>query len=231
MESLEKRIERFLAVSYGFGSGSGYNYGSGYGNVYGDGYGYGSGSGYGNVYGYGFGYGSGSGYNYGSGYGNVYGDGSDNWKEYNGQKIYYIDALPTLIYSIHGTYAKGAIIGKDLVLRSCFIAKCGNYFAHGDNLRDAVRDAEAKYNENLPLEERIATFREKHPGLDTPYDDLFEWHHTLTGSCEIGRKEWCRTHGYQPTDSITVREFIEGTINEYGRDIIKALAKEYGLEV
>ena len=37
---------------------------------------------------------------------------------------------------------------------------------------------------------------------DKPYPGLFQWHHTLTGSCEAGRKEWCRTHGYQPTDEI-----------------------------
>ena len=230
MESLEKHIERFLAVSYGYGYGNGSGYGDGSGDGYGCGFGDCAGIerlGYGDGDGCGPGSGCGDGY----GCGIVDGYGYGDWKEYNSQKVYYIDALPTLIYSIHGTYAKGAIIGKDLVLRSCFIAKCGNYFAHGDNLRDAVRDAEAKYNENLPLEERIASFREKHPGLDTPYDDLFEWHHTLTGSCETGRKEWCRTHGYQPTDSITIREFIRDTINEYGRDVIKALAKEYGLEV
>ena len=58
--------------------------------------------------------GSGDGYGYGSGYG--------DWKEYDGRKVYYIDDLPTLIFSVHSNYAKGAIVGKDLVLKPCFIA-------------------------------------------------------------------------------------------------------------
>lgn len=68
------------------------------------------------------------------------------------------------------------------------------------------------------------------PDLDTPYGDLFTWHHTLTGSCEFGRKEWCKAHGYQPTDSITVRTFIEQTKNDYGSDAIRMLAERYAIK-
>ena len=66
-----------------------------------------------------------------------------------------------------------------------------------------------------------------HPDLDTPYGDLFEWHHILTGSCEAGRKQWCREHGYAPTDSITVRSFIEQTRFDYGHKAIDQLAELY----
>ena len=118
-----------------------------------------------------------------------------------------------------------------MALRPCFIARRGNSFAHGDTLREAVADAEAKYMESRPLGERISAFVEAHPDPDTPYGDLFEWHHTLTGSCRAGRKEWCRAHGYQPTDSITVRAFIEQTWNDYGRDAIRQLAGHYGIKI
>lgn len=40
-----------------------------------------------------------------------------------------------------------------------------------------------------------------------------------------------RQHGYQPTDSITVRTFIAQTQNDYGGDVIKQLAKEYNIEL
>ena len=169
------------------------------------------------------------GYGDGSGSGDGDGSGSGSWKAINGKRIYYIDDLPTVIESVHVNHARGFIVGKDLTLRPCFIARHGNFWAHGDTLHDAVRDAMEKWSENRPLEERLADFVKVHPDLDTPYDDLFKWHHILTGSCEAGRKEWCRIHGYQPTDAITVRTFIEQTRNDYGRDAIAELAKLYKL--
>ena len=247
MESVDEAILRFMTPLPGYGSGSGYGSGdgSGDGDGDGDGYGYGSGDGdgdgygSGDGYGYGSGDGSGSGSGFGSGYG--YGDGSGDgdgdgdgygygygaWKAINGKRIYYIDDTPTVIEHVHGDYAQGYIVGKDLQLQPVYIARKGNFWAHGETLHAAQADAEAKWSENRPLEDRIAEFVAQHPDLDTPYDDLFQWHHILTGSCRAGREEWCRVHGYQPTDSITVRTFIEQTRNDYGRDAIRELAKQY----
>ena len=144
-----------------------------------------------------------------------------------GHLVVDIDNTPTIIYSILRNYAHGAILNSDLSLSECYIAKAGNYFAHGETLREARRAAEAKRLKNEPLEDKIARFIKTHPDLDTEYGDLFDWHHTLTGSCEFGRKEWCRNHGYQPTDSITVRDFIRLTKFDYGGHIIERLEKEY----
>ena len=204
MEAIGKDIERFLAVSYGSGDGSGDGYGDGYGS--GDGSGYGSGDGY--------------------------GDGSgDGIKEFDGHKVYNIDSVPTLIYAIRGNVAKGAILGKDLTLKDCWISKHGNFFAHGDTLRDAVKAVYAKWRENRPLNERIAEFVKMHPSLEGEYSDLFDWHHTLTGSCGFGRRNWCEEHGYKPTDSIMLRTFFEQTKNDYGGDVIRRVAEKYGLEL
>ena len=210
MEAIEKDTERFLAV----GSGSGYVDGDGYG--YGDGSGSGSGSGYGDGDGYGYGDGS--------------GDGS-GVKEFNGRKVYDIDRVPTLIFAVKGDTAKGATIQKDMSLKDCWIAKRGNFFSHGDTLHEAVEAVEAKWRENRPLDERIAEFVKTHPALDEPYGDLFDWHHILTGSCEFGRRQWCEEHGYKPTDSITLRTFFTETAGNYGGDVIRQVAKEYGLEL
>ena len=120
-----------------------------------------------------------------------------------------------------------AVINKDLSLSSAYVAKAGNSFAHGETLREAMQAAIKKDMEERPLDERIDAFVETHPDLDTLYGDLFQWHHTLTGSCEFGRKQWCKDHGYQPSDAITVRTFIEGTRNDYGGEVIKQLAERY----
>ncbi len=177
-------------------------------------------------YGYGDGSGDGSGYGYGDGYGYGYGV-----KEFDGRKVYDIDRVLTLIYAVRGNVAKGAVLCRDLTLRDCWIAKRGNFFAHGDTLHEAVEAVEAKWRENRPLDERIAEFARTHPSLDEPYGDLFDWHHILTGSCEFGRRQWCEEHGYKPTDSITLRTFLTETVGAYGGDVIRLVAKEYGLEL
>ena len=243
--ALDKEIKTFLSVGSGYGSGdgSGDGYGDGYGTGYGSGSGYGSGYGYGtgsgsgsgsgSGYGYGTGSGSGSGDGSGSGSGDGSGDGSGTkkWRSINGKKIYIIDNVATVVFSVHGNHALGAIVNKDLTITPCYIAKCGDYFAHGRSLKEASDEARQKYTNNMPVEDRIAAFREAHPVLDVKYGDLFQWHNTLTGSCRAGRESWCRNHSLQPTDSITVREFLEWTKNDYGGDIIRQLAKTYGIEL
>ena len=187
--------------------------------------------------GYGYGYGDGHGYGYGDGYGDGDGDGSGDGsgkhiKYINGQPVYLIDSVSTLIDSAHGNYAKGRILRDDLTTAPCYIAKCGNYFAHGDTLKAALDDATEKYNLQMPLEDRIRNFKAEFPdaGSEIPATRLFSWHHILTGSCLMGRKEFCREHGINvERDSFTVREFVHLTKNSYGSDAIRALAEAYGI--
>ena len=106
------------------------------------------------------------------------------------------------------------------------VAKCGNYFAHGDTLEDAFRDAREKYDENTPLEERIARFNEQYPDREkkVPAKELFSWHHILTGSCLAGRKHFCEEHGLDyENGKYTVNEFISLTRNAYNGYVIKQL--------
>ena len=243
MEAINDKIKRFLAVSSGYGSGYGYGDGSGSGDGdgygYGDGDGYGSGSGYGDGYGYGSGYGSGSGDGdgdgdgYGSGDGDGYGSGSgygDGIKKFNGYDVYMIDNVSTIIYRIHGNIAQGAIVQKDMTLKPCYIAKEGDYFAHGDTARQAMQDAHAKYMQNMPAEERIEEFMKAHPKyLELyPATDLFEWHNILTGSCRMGREQFCRENNIDiEKDSFTVEDFVKLTANSYGGETIKKLKDSY----
>ena len=215
----------------GFGSGNGF----GDGSVDGDGYGYGNGNGSGNGYddgsGYGFGNGngdgSGDGDGYGYGNGSGHGDGDGNDIEYlNNQKIYTIDNIPTLIDSVHTNYAKGRILNSDLTTKPCFIAKCGNFFAHGETLRQAVSDAKSKYNQSLPVEDRVKAFNTQYPDRDKkiPAQELFQWHNTLTGSCLLGRKQFCEEHNLDYESGFyTVNEFISLTRDAYGGEVIRML--------
>ena len=236
--TLEEKIEKFLTLGdgNGYGDGDGYGHGNGYGDGYGDGDGDGHGNGYGDGYGDGYGYGNGYGDGYGDGYGygdgdghgNGYGDGYGNGYgmiEFQGHKLYTIDDISTAITAVHGSDAEGFTIRHNSEMVPCYIARVGDYFAHGETLKDARRDAQQKFDDSLPTEEKIQRFIDFCKGKDTiPAADLFQWHHTLTGSCEMGRREFCKVHHIDiDNDHFTVAEFINLTINSYRGDIIKQL--------
>ena len=226
MEKVDK-IKAFLQVDE-FPSGSGYSpgYGSGYGYSSGDGDGSSSGDGSGYGYGYSSSDGSGDGSCEGSGYG--YGI---EIQSINGQPVYIIDGFQTLIDTVFGNFAKGKILHDDLTTTQCYIAKCGNYFAHGESLKKALADAREKYEEKAPLKERIKRFNESFPDNDTLIsgEALFKWHHILTGSCLFGRQQFCKERGLSLKDRYTVNEFISITENAYGSDAIKKLKASRGI--
>ena len=253
MESLNVRVtreevERFLSIKtnigYGCGSGKGTDYGSGYGGGDGYGDGRGCGSGYSHYYGFGYicgdgvGNGSDSGYGYGDGIGigsgncDESGEGSGisvmNMKTFKGHIVDYIDSVPTIITNIHNNVASGFIIGFDMTLIPCYVAKAGNSFAHGKTLKDAVKDAEAKEVREMPIEERIEKFIEVFGSLDSEHTgkEFYDWHHILTGSCRMGRDKFCKENGIDLEKKYSVRYFLNITKNSYGGDIIKQIIKE-----
>ena len=229
MESViatREEVERFLSipkpiVGSGFGSGSGDGNGSGFG--YGFGYGFSSGSGDGNGIGYGSGFGS------GSGDGNGDGNGGRDIKALNGNIVDYIDSVPTIITQVRGNIACGYIVKKDLTLEPCYIAKVGNSFAHGNTLKEAVADAEAKEMEDMPLKERIKKFVETFGSLDSEHTgkEFYDWHHILTGSCRMGRDEFCKAHDVNLEKKYTVRYFLEIAKESYGSNVIKQVRDSY----
>lgn len=235
MEDLVKRVNIFLDI----GSGDGYGYGAGYGNGYYGGFGFGSGFGNGDGVGGGKGNGGGNSNSNGDGFGGGFrggnGDicgfgGGKGIEEYNGNKVYKIDNTPTIITSLHRNIAKGFVAKKNMFVVPCYVARVGNYLAHGKTAKEAYEDALEKYNESQPLEERIADFITQFPSLSTiaPNSQLYKWHHTLTGSCAFGRNAFAERHNIDVANgSMSVSEFISLTENDYGSDIIQQLKESY----
>ena len=93
---------------------------------------------------------------------------------------------------------------------------------------EALRD---KMFKDMPQEERIEAFIKEHE-LGTKYEngDFFSWHRYLTGSCEAGRRAFVRDRGIDLSGSMTVEEFIALTKGAYGGEVIKELARRYGIE-
>ena len=184
---------------------------SGDGSCYGSCYGSGSGSGSGSC----SGDGSGSGYGYGSGSG---------IKEFNGQAVYMVDGVATIITAVKLNLAKGFILNRDFTLNPCYIVKGNGYFAHGETIKEAQQALQGKIFENMDTEEAIerflCTFKkgEKYKG-----QDFFLWHHYLTGSCEMGRRAFVRDRGLDLEAYYTVEEFLELCKDSYGGDILQQL--------
>lgn len=140
-----------------------------------------------------------------------------------------IDGIQTIICAVHNNVARGYILLSDLSLEPCFIVKGNGLFAHGKNLKEAMTAITDKMFCDMPEEERITAFINEHPDIDAIYShkDLFDWHHRLTGSCEMGRKAFMRDNGFEMDGASTIKTFIEATKNAYNGSVIKNLEEEY----
>ena len=81
----------------------------------------------------------------------------------------------------------------------------------------------------VPVKERINKFKEAFGSLDSEHTgkEFYDWHHILTGSCRMGRDEFCKSHNIDLEKKYTVRYFIDITKNSYGGDVIKLIEEDY----
>ena len=192
--TLNEKIKAFLEESSGSGSGDGYGSGYGSGDGYGDGDGYGSGD-----------------------------DSGSGIKSFNGEPVYRVDGVNTLIRSVRGNAAHGAILNSDLTITPCYIATQDGVFAHGETLREAMEALRDKLFDDMAEDERIDMFlRETDREKAYPTQYFYDWHHRLTGSCDMGRKQFARDHGVDlERGMMTLTEFLELTKDAYGGEVIR----------
>ena len=180
---------------------------------------------------YGSGSGSGSGYGdgYGYGYGSGYGSGVDL---INGERVYLIDGVQTILRKIRGNVARGCVLNGDLTLTPCYVIRQDDLFAHGKTLRAAREALLEKLFDDMPEGERLDAFRRAHaPGRRYPNTDFFAWHHRLTGSCEMGRRQFARDHGIDVEHgTMTPEDFIRLTEKAYGGSTIRKLKAIYEMD-
>ena len=94
-------------------------------------------------------------YGYGSGDGSGYGYGI---KSFNGEQVYSIDDVPTIIRHVRGNVAHGEILNIDLTTTPCHVVRQVNRFAHGETLAEAIASPRAKVFDVTPVEASFATF-------------------------------------------------------------------------
>lgn len=211
MESIKEWISRTPQSDSGDDFGSGDGSGSGFNSGGSDGDGF---------YGDGF-------YDYGDGSGD--GDGYKDISSLNGEQIYYIDDIPTVITNVKRNLAKGYVVNlNDFSRTACYVARGEGYYAHGETVEEARSSLMSKIFENRSEEERIDEFVNHFPkGKKAKGTEYYEWHHILTGSCKMGRDEFVKSRGLSLEAEYTPEEFIKITENAYGSEVIKELKKRY----
>ena len=141
-------------------------------------------------------------------------------------EIYYIDSIPTILYSVKGDFAKGAIVSDDLSLTPCFVMKKDDIYAHGETLHEVHKIVQDKFDKKISVKERINKFKEHFPDFSVKVlaKELFEWHYYLTGSCKLGKLSVVANKNIDLNhDLVSVNEFIEMSRNKFGWDIISML--------
>ena len=161
----------------------------------------------------------------GSGYG--YGDGS-GIRSFNSEPVYTIDGVPTILRHVRGNVAHGVILNRDLTTTTCYVAKQDNIFAHGETLAKAMEALRDKLFGDMPVEERIEAFlKETEDGKAYPAQYFYDWHHRLTGSCDMGRRQFARDHGIDVDNTtMTLREFLDLTKDAYGGSVIRKVQEK-----
>lgn len=198
-------VTKFLQECFGLGSSFGFGYGYGIGFGFGDGIGGGDGRG-------------------GIGYGNIVTVGL---KSVNGVELHNIDGVPTGIYRSRGNVAKGFILQR-FAVKPCYIVRDGDVFAHGDTLKDAEEALREKVMESMDEGKAIAKFVEHFkPHTLHKNSEYFEWHHYLTGSCRMGRENFCANNGVDLNAESTPEYFIAITEHSFGSETIAKLKKYY----
>ena len=134
-----------------------------------------------------------------------------------------VDGVATIIRVVRGSIARGLILNGDLTTSPCYVAKQDKVFAHGRSLREAMEALRDKLFEDIPEDERISAFlAETERGKKYPARYFYDWHHRLTGSCDMGRAAFARDHGIDvDTYELDLDEFLQLTRDAYGGDVIR----------
>lgn len=149
---------------------------------------------------------------------------------FNGEPVYYIDGMPTVLKSVHGDLAHGYTVGDDLTTSECYVARGQGYFAHGKSAEEAVSSLERKIVAGMDTGARVEEFVKRFSKDGRyPVRDFYEWHGLLTGSCTFGRDSFAREHGISMDGEMGTREFLALTKDAFGREVIQKVIQEMGL--
>ena len=149
---------------------------------------------------------------------------------FNGEPVYYIDGMPTVLKSVHGDIAHGYTVGDDLTTTECYVARGRGYFAHGKTAREAAEGLERKIVSGMDTDAKVEEFMKRFSKDGKyPVRDFYEWHGLLTGSCTFGRDSFAKEHGISMDGEMGMKEFLGLTKDAFGGEVIREVIERMGL--
>ena len=165
----------------------------------------------------------------------------------NGGTHVAIDNMETYITDIHRDFAKGFVVSYALINKKMFTMELNTLcyvcrkripgtdeylYAHGSTMREAFMYATQKLDKFENFSTKMDKFKTAFPEKDVKYkaSDLFYWHGAITGSCEFGRREFCKEHGINlAKDEFTINEFFDLVLSgkNFGNEYVEELVKLY----
>ena len=102
--------------------------------------------------------------------------------------------------------------------RTCYVAECGEFTAHGDSIATAIRDVRFKHLQaTLDTDQLVEEIKAK--GTVT-----FNEYRLLTGACESGLREGLASLGLpEDTQCLPLEEVIRVSAGQYGGETIERL--------
>jgi hypothetical protein len=95
-------------------------------------------------------------------------------------------------------------------LKRCYVASRGDFYAHGETLKEAIEDVNFKYlQESQDISEVIERVRETQMVNLTDY-------RLITGACRLGCKEFLKDKGLLDKTELPLNQVLELTANAYG---------------
>ena len=99
---------------------------------------------------------------------------------------------------------------------SCYVAKKGDYYAHGETIKQAIKDVNFKFlQETFDLDSLVSEIKEKQTVSINEY-------RLLTGACSSGVKNFMSNKNITK-DELPLSEVLYITRNEYGGGKINEL--------
>jgi len=108
-------------------------------------------------------------------------------------------------------YFKGGEVGS---MPKCYIAQIGEYYAHGDTIKQALSDARFKHLQATMDTSGVVE------EIKTAGHFTRETFRILTGACASGTERFLSDHGLADKETLSIAETVRVTRCSYGGDVI-----------
>ena len=132
-------------------------------------------------------------------------------KEYNGNKVHFVNGYTLYLTHVHEPYAIGEIIKNDLTTQQCYLGRVNNHIVVGDSLHTVIEGLREKISNSDDNEFDVAqAFVLAHPDYEKEYDwdEMVFWHSLTLVTCKEGRDKFSSQANKSKGSKATPKELV-----------------------